>query len=253
MVQREMVEEIKGWIYEASEVIKAKLAMPLEVAEKENRSDLVTNVDQEIEAFFIKKIRDNYPNDQILGEEGLGDQVTDFKNRVWVIDPIDGTLNFIKQQENFCTMLAVYEDGVGQLGFIYEIMTDELLWGSKELGVYLNEKEIIEVPNKPLEEGLININTSIFLNNHFGMQELAMEALAVRMLGCAGIAFKEVVKGHHQAYVSYLQPWDYAPAKVIFECLGLSLQTLNGESLDLTKKVPIIGSTPIVAEKITVK
>lgn len=243
MNQQELVEEVKGWVYEAGESIKTKLRSPLIVEEKANKSDLVTNVDKETEAFFIDKIRQHYPEDQILGEEGLGDQITDFSGRVWVIDPIDGTLNFVKQQDNFCTMIAVYEDGVGQLGFIYEVMRDELLWGGKGIGVYLNETQLTEIPAISLESGLISVNTRMFLNNDYGIQEIAMKSIGVRMIGCAGIGFKELIKGNLTAYVSDLQPWDYASAKVLIEELGLKIIALNGEPLDLRQKVPIIGAT----------
>lgn len=243
MDQQAMVVEIKTWIYEAGEMIKTKLASPLIVEEKTGKSDLVTNVDKETEAFFIKKIRDHYPDDQILGEEGLGDQVTDFRGRVWIIDPIDGTLNFVKQQENFCTMLAVYEEGIGQLGFIYEVMKDELLWGGRGVGVYLNDQEITEIPDIPLGVGIMSINTMMFLKNQFRTQEFAMAALAVRMTGCAGLGFKDLLTGKQNAYISQLQPWDYAPAKVLADQLGLKIIALNGERLDLRQKIPILAAT----------
>lgn len=250
MSQQQMVEEIKGWVYEAGERIKEKLQSPIIVEEKANKSDLVTNVDKETEAFFINKIRQHYPDDQILGEEGLADQVTDFGGRVWVIDPIDGTLNFVKQQDNFCTMIAVYEEGIGQLGFIYEIMRDELLWGGKGIGVFLNDQEIKDVPDMTLEKGLISVNTHMFLRNTYETQTVAMKSLGVRMIGCAGIGFKELIKGNQTAYISNLQPWDYAPAKVLIEELGLKIIALNGEPLDLRQKVPILGATPATFEEI---
>lgn len=250
MSQQQLVEEIKGWVYEAGESIKEKLQSPLIVEEKANRSDLVTNVDKETEAFFIAKIRQHYPDDQILGEEGLGDQVDEFSGRVWIIDPIDGTLNFVTQQDNFCTMLAVYEDGIGQLGFIYEVMRDELLWGGKGIGVYLNEEKLTCVPDMTLETGLISVNTHMFLKNTYKTQTLAIKSLGVRMVGCAGIGFKDLIKGNINAYISNLQPWDYAPGKVLMEELGLKLIALNGEPLDLRQKVPILGATPATFEEI---
>lgn len=71
-----------------------------------------------------------------MGEENGQDQTPIDKGRVFVIDPIDGTLNFVMQQENFCIMIAVYEEGVGQLGFIYDVMRDELLgWPKSRQGL----------------------------------------------------------------------------------------------------------------------
>lgn len=237
---------IKDWLEEVSQLIKTRLSDPLIVEEKSNRSDLVTNVDKEVETFFVTKIKESFPEDKILGEEGICDKVDDFSGRVWVIDPIDGTLNFVKQQENFCTMLAVYEDGIGQLGFIYEIMTDELLWAAKGKGAYLNSKRIEEVKDRTLSEGIVSINTRLFLEDTLGLQKFALNSLAVRMTGCAGLAFKEVVKGNFVAYVSRIQPWDYAAARVIFEEVGLELVNLTGKSLELDEKVIAMGATPAV-------
>ncbi len=244
-MKEELATEVKAWVYEAGEFIKDKLNSPLIIAEKSGKADLVTNVDKETEAFYIAKIREHYPNDQILGEEGLGDEVTDFSGRVWVIDPIDGTLNFVKQHENFCTMLAVYEDGVGQLGFIYEVMKDELLWGGRGLGVYLNDKEISQVADLPLENGLVSINTQMFVKNLYHLQEACLETLGVRMIGCAGIGFKELIKGNQNAYISCLQPWDYAPGKVLADELGLVTASFETATpLDLRHKAYTICATP---------
>lgn len=251
-MNKQLVSEVKAWMTEAGDLIKQQLAQPLLVEEKSSRADLVTNVDKAVEAFFIEKIRQRFPTDQILGEEGLGDKVTDFSGRVWVIDPIDGTLNFVMQQENFCTMLAVYEDGVGQLGFIYEVMKDELLWGGRGVGVFLNEKEITQVPDLPLAEGILSVNTHMFLTNLYHVQEACVKGLAVRMIGCAGIGFKELIKGNQNAYISNLQPWDYAPGKVLADELGLVTATFNQDTpLDLTKRAYTICATPATYREIT--
>ena len=71
-----------------------------------------------------------------MAEEEGYNQLADLDGRVFIIDPIDGTLNFVIEGENFCIMLAVYESGVGKLGFIYDVMRNELFWGGKGIGVY---------------------------------------------------------------------------------------------------------------------
>ena len=66
---------------------------------KSNAADLVTNMDREIEQFLIGKIKETFPHHHILGEEGYGDEVTSSDGVVWLIDPIDGTMNFVHQKE----------------------------------------------------------------------------------------------------------------------------------------------------------
>ncbi len=77
---------------------------------------------------------------------------------MWIIDPIDGTMNFVMERENFCIMLAVYEDGIGKLGFIYDVMREELYWGGKGLGVYRNNQLLKAPTMKALADGLWGMN-----------------------------------------------------------------------------------------------
>src|SRR4051794_26248387 len=96
----------KQWVMEAGDKIRDSFNKTLNIETKSNPNDLVTNIDKEIEQFFIDKIRQVYPNHRILGEEGFGDEISNLDGVVWIIDPIDGTMNFIHQQRNFAISLA---------------------------------------------------------------------------------------------------------------------------------------------------
>lgn len=88
-----MEQEIISWIYEAAERIKAGLGDALKVDQKSGRTDLVTNVDKETQDFIVSKIKAFDPEARILGEENGQDETPIDHGRVFVIDPIDGTLN----------------------------------------------------------------------------------------------------------------------------------------------------------------
>ena len=112
----EMTEQrdalIKEWLKEATKKIKESLKHDLEVEVKSSPNDLVTQMDRKIEKELVEKIKQHFPNDLIVSEEGFGDRVNkkDFEQKtVWFLDPIDGTLNFVLQNENYAVMLAVYE------------------------------------------------------------------------------------------------------------------------------------------------
>src|SRR4051812_43051939 len=98
----------KEWVLEAGERIKSSFEETLNIQTKSSANDLVTNMDKEIEQFFIQKIKSIYPDHKILGEEGYGDQVEVLEGIVWMLDPIDGTMNFIHQQRNFAISLGIY-------------------------------------------------------------------------------------------------------------------------------------------------
>lgn len=251
MMEEKLVSKVKDWIAVATALIKERLEEPLDVERKSNYSDLVTNVDKEVESFFVQQIRKEFPTDKILGEEGMGGEpVTDFSGRVWVIDPIDGTLNFVKQQENFCIMIGIYEDGKPVLGFIYEVMKKELIWGGPQVGVFINDTEINQISTDSLKDSLVNVNTMMFLQNDCHTQEIGLTGLGVRMCGCAGIGFKDTLLGRHHVYISYLQPWDYGAGLVLAETLGFVTIGLDNNKLDLKKRVPVLVTTPIIYQEL---
>lgn len=238
------IEEVKSWILEAGSVIKEKLNLPLVVEEKSSRTDLVTNMDKETEAFFVGKIRENYPEDHILGEEGLGDNIQTTEGRIWIIDPIDGTLNFVKQQENFCIMLAIFEDGIGELGFIYNVMAEEFVWGGRGIGAYIGEKKVEKLQDVALSDGLLGINAYMYLHNKQHAQEIGEASSGVRMYGCAGIEFIQIIKGNQIGYISNLAPWDYAAGTILVNELGIKTSKLSGEPLEILTRAAYIAITP---------
>ncbi len=120
---------------------------------KSSRKDLVTNVDKENEKFLITKIKNYAPDSHVLGEEGFGDQINREKGWIWIVDPIDGTMNFVKQQDHFAIMVALYIDGQGVLGYIYDVMNDELYSGGPNLGVFKNDVQLDQPANTALADG----------------------------------------------------------------------------------------------------
>lgn len=71
---------------------------PYDINTKQDRKDLVTEIDESTEKFIIKKVRSSFPDHKIMAEEGTGDEVNSLDGTVWIIDPIDGTMNFIHQK-----------------------------------------------------------------------------------------------------------------------------------------------------------
>lgn len=239
-----MEQEIIGWIYEAAEKIRAGLGEALKVDQKDGRTDLVTNVDKGVQNFIVGKIMEYDPDALILGEENGLDQTPIDKGRVFVIDPIDGTLNFIMQQENFCIMIAVYEEGVGQLGFIYDVMRDELFWGGPKVGkVFFNKEELFAPEDKGLKDGLIGMNAALYRKNVFQAQEIGKASMGIRVLGCAGLDFIAIIKGTQIGYVSMLSPWDYASGSIMMEQLGMTVIGKDQQPLSFTGREFFIGAT----------
>ena len=92
---------------------------------------------------FNCRYSEHGPNGQGLRRRGFGDKLTSLDGRVWIVDPIDGTMNFVKQHDNFAMMIGIYQDGEGKLGFIYDVMNDVLYAGGPAVGgVWANDQQI---------------------------------------------------------------------------------------------------------------
>lgn len=246
---QERHQQILSWLDEAKEIITSKINNELDIQEKTNPSDLVTEVDKEVEKFFVDKINSYWPEDQILGEEGYGDQHIDLnRGTTWIIDPIDGTLNFVKQRENFAIMIGIYENSHVQQGYIYNVMRDELVYAIKGYGVYCNDQPVKKPEDLDLHEGLYSSSSIFYIGtkelNDFHY-ELAKDALGVRSKGSAGLEAVELAKGNTVGYTAHtLMPWDIAAGKVIVDELGLKMTNFAGEEPSLIKRESIIMGTP---------
>ena len=243
---------IKEWIAETAEKIEAAKSERLNVEEKSARNDLVTNMDKQIEKALTDKIRTQFPNDRICGEEGFGDELEDLDGTVWFIDPIDGTLNFVLQQENFAVMIGVYENGIGQQGYIYDVTQKRLYHAVKGQGVYCNEEPVEKPENKSLTEGLLATNSQLMTKDQFSeYRKLADQSMGVRMLGSAGLEVIELAKGNVIGYIaSKLSPWDIAPGKVILEEFGFKIRQFDGTEVNLLNRNKTIFATPRAYDEI---
>lgn len=248
-----LISEIKHWMTEAGEMIKtALLANQLTVDTKTDRKDLVTNVDKITQDYFVKKIVAFDPQARILGEENGQDHLDKWSGRVFIIDPVDGTMNFVLERENFCIMLAVYEEGQGILGFIYDVMKGQLLWGGRDIGVFLNEERVPQPADIPLSEGLLGMNAAMYARNSHNAQIMGDRSMGVRMSGCAGLELMGMVLGRRVGYVSNLAPWDYAAGGVLIEALGMKMSHITGRKLKLDGRERFLAGTPRAYEEMLV-
>src|SRR5699024_8231038 len=101
-----------------------------------------TKMDKNIEKFFVKNIKQEFPNHLLFSEEGYGDEISSLDGIVWIIDPIDGTMNFVHQKRNFAISIGIYQDGIGQIGFIYDVMADDLYSAKRGMGAYKNDRKL---------------------------------------------------------------------------------------------------------------
>jgi len=228
----------KALIKEAGIKIRQSFSSELAIESKEDANDLVTNIDKEIEQFFIHHIRQDYEGHLILGEEGFGDRLTKLDGYVWMLDPIDGTMNFIHQKRNFAISLGIYKDGIGILGYIYDVIHDELYSAQKGNGAYLNDEPIPLLESTTISEAIIGMNASwVVPNRHIeneGLIRLVKDVRGIRSYGSAALELAYVATGRIDAYMSMrLSPWDVAGGIVIAHEVGAVATNLHGQPLKL--------------------
>ncbi|GAA0293945.1 myo-inositol-1(or 4)-monophosphatase [Gracilibacillus halotolerans] len=239
-------EQAKEWVYEAGENIRSNMYNQLTIETKSNANDLVTELDKKIEKFFAEKIRGLYSNHRIIGEEGYGDDVHSLEGTIWIIDPIDGTMNFVHQKRNFAISVGIYHDGIGQIGIIYDVMDDVLYTAVKGEGAYKNNQKLPQL-NKDvvLEKSIIAMNSYIGFNdqriNTDKIKELIAVSRGTRSYGSAALEFAFVAEGIIDAYVSLsLAPWDIAAGMILVEEVGGITTTAQGDKVNLLEKSPIL-------------
>ncbi|HFI0246838.1 TPA: inositol monophosphatase family protein [Streptococcus suis] len=226
-------------VLQAGEFLKTHLHDELEIEEKENATDLVTQLDKLTQQFLTNQIKKEYPSDLIFGEEG-GDVSSISNGNVWVIDPIDGTSNFIAQKNDFALMLAYFENGIGQFGLIYDVMQDKLFHGGGKFPVFCNKERLASPSPSSISQTLLGLNAQLYAANKHGLADLANISLGTRSVGSAGIGFSHVLEGRLFAYASYLYPWDYAAASILGQGLDLSLLSLEAENPSFDKREHVI-------------
>lgn len=250
--------KVKEWVREAGQLIKNSFSKTLTIQTKSNQNDLVTEIDKQTEQFFINKIRETYPHHKIVGEEGLGDKITSENGIIWIIDPIDGTTNFVHMQRNFAISIGIYEDGVGQIGIIYDVIRDELYHTIKNNGVYMNDISLKPLKEVNISEAIIGMNATWVTENKridpSVLGALVKDVRGTRSYGSAAIELASVAAGRLDAHISLrLAPWDFAAGKILVEELGGIVTDLRGNPLKMLEQNTIIVSKPGLHETIMKK
>jgi myo-inositol-1(or 4)-monophosphatase len=244
-----------GWLAKncarsAGKLIEEMLSHPLEVMYKTSSSDLVTSVDRAVERFVIDEITKAYPDHGVLGEEGIVAHKPDEFDTVWMVDPIDGTTNFVHQQQNYCVSIAVYHKTECVVGVVYDPTRREMFYAEKGGGVFLNDVPLQVQRSKEMKEALLS--TSLFWNKRAiksglseKVQRLAHRSRGIRVYGVAALELAYVAAGRLDAYINGgLNPWDYGAGRLLVEEAGCKITAMDGTPLPFAQRSSILAANP---------
>jgi len=231
------------WLEELRTKTIAAMQDELTVGTKSDVRDLVTNVDRANEKLINQKIRAYDSEAHIVSEEGFGDQQRDMKGHVWFVDPIDGTMNFVKEREEFAIMIALYIDNQPVLGWILDVVNNTVYHGGPEIGVFTNQLRLTPPVDESLAQGIVLLSGARLLYGMFGYDHIAKAALGYRVIGAAGPSFIRVIRGQAVGYSSKMMPWDFAAGQVLAKTLGLSVSDIDGQPLDMLSSNIVLVAT----------
>lgn len=243
-------------VYEAGQLLLELKNAPLELEEKKNHSDLVTIVDQKIEQFLVDKIMKEYPSHGVMGEEGTFKKDISTCETVWIIDPIDGTTNFIHDFPFYGISVGIAHKGEGVIGVVYNPSTDELYYGEKDKGAFVNHQPLKIKKSMKLKEALVS--TTMYWANpitedalHSNIITLYKNTRGMRMIGGAAISICEIATGKINAYIMpMLHAWDFAGGVIIAKEAGALVSRLDNTPFKIDKHGGILVSHPDIHEQI---
>jgi myo-inositol-1(or 4)-monophosphatase len=214
-------------------------------------NDFVTEVDQNSEQAIIDTLLIAYPDHGILAEESgqtRGNQRSDFQ---WIIDPLDGTTNFIHGFPQYCVSIALQQRGQVTQAVVYDPTRNDLFTASKGGGAYLNEKRIRVTKAEKIADALIG--TGFPYNDMRGLDEyvqmfriMTQACSGLRRPGAAALDLAYVACGRLDGFFEKgLKPWDVAAGSLLITEAGGIVGTFAGES-DYLYKGDVLAGTPKV-------
>jgi myo-inositol-1(or 4)-monophosphatase len=207
-----------------------------DVSEKKDSHDLVTNIDKESQKIIQEELRYRFPDIPIIGEE---DKSVRKKDHAFIIDPIDGTLNFVKKIPFFSVSIGYWENNIPLCGIVYDPLRNDIFYARMNHGAYLNGKRL-KLSNKDSNNHRVLASDwghkpVLYKKNIQVMQRLLINnSFLFRFMGCASLAICYVGAGIVDGYWHYnLSPWDMAAGVLIAQEAGASLTKINGDDFEL--------------------
>ena len=207
---------------------------------KKGPSDFVTNSDIKVEKIIIGELKKARPNYSIISEE-KGIEINKDKNNIWLIDPIDGTINFLHGIPHFAISIALKSHDEIVSGLVFDPIKNEMFFAEKENGAFFNNHRI-KVSKKN------ELNNCLFVTGGKIKNELD---LTYRKSGCAALDMAYVAAGRYDGYFQNdLNLWDIAAGIILIKEAGGVLNEIN---LSIIKNIKIIASSTDINSKLLEK
>ncbi|MGB8361140.1 MAG: inositol monophosphatase family protein [Acidimicrobiia bacterium] len=218
--------------------------------------DPVTQVDRDAETAIRAVISGHFPNDGILGEEEGGDDWR--RGRVWIVDPLDGTVNYVHRLPQVAVSVALWDDGVPLVGVIIDVARNDEFVAVAGEGASLNGEPIQVSETATLEHSLVSTGFPYDRRDHAGaylrvVEEVMINSQGTRRLGAAALDLAWVAAGRYDAYWEHgglhgVKPWDVAAGILLVTEAGGTHSSETGDVNQLEARAHIASNGKVHEE-----
>eukprot|EP01111_Echinosteliopsis_oligospora_P002752 TRINITY_DN1422_c0_g1_i1.p1 TRINITY_DN1422_c0_g1~~TRINITY_DN1422_c0_g1_i1.p1 ORF type:complete len:277 (-),score=86.71 TRINITY_DN1422_c0_g1_i1:64-894(-) len=255
---QQLVDSVQEIAREAGKIIRQAIKDSENTAvHHKGLIDLVTDTDRKVEQHIIKQLTTKYKDSTVLAEEDSSASNKEILTNepTWIIDPIDGTTNYVHQFPNYCVSIALAFDQQIVLGVVYHPVLDEMCWATKGGGAFLNGNKIkIATTADTLSKAVVATNVGYdrtpegvdwMLSNLKGL--LLNNVQSIRCCGSAAWDMVSVGIGRLDVfYEKGIHAWDIAAASIIVKEAGGVVVDLSGAPLNLMNRRVLCGNATIV-------
>ena len=244
-----MLEQIMDVVRRAGEMVLSAHDIAAGTHEKTSAADLVTEYDLAVEAFLKEQLPPLCPGSIFYGEEEA-ENADPSRGWAFIVDPIDGTTNFVRGLRQSAISVALARDGQVEYAVVFDPYKNEMFSARRGGGAFLNGAHI-HVRGKPLAEAIFAMRTAIYRRDYLEptmrvTEQLFRRACDFRRLGAAALDLCDVACGRVELFFEYsLCPWDFAAGSLIITEAGGHISTLQGGPLALTERCSVWASNDV--------
>ncbi len=253
---QKLMDEISGVARLAGEILLSAENHRKEVTEKSGTANFVTEYDVKVQHFLYERLSKLMPEAGFLGEEEGCESHLD-REFVFVVDPIDGTTNFIRDYKASCVSIGLLKNKEPFVGVIYNPYLDEMFVAGQGAGAFCNKRPI-HVSNNSLSESIVLIGSSPYnrelTEKTFRQMRIFFDhTLDIRRSGSAALDLCSIAAGRADVFLEWiLRPWDFAAGAVLVTEAGGCIATPSGEAIDCLKESGILATGKCYSEALTI-
>ena len=244
----------------AAGAIINRAALDLEVLKVGSKgpNDFVTEVDQAAEQAIIKILLDAYPGHGILAEESGRAHGAQHSEFVWIIDPLDGTTNFVHGFPVYAVSIALAHRGVVQQAVVYDPTRNDLFFASRGRGAFLNDRRLRVSKRTRIADSLIGTGFPFRKGDNFKryvkmFEEVMQSCAGLRRPGAAALDLCYVAAGYYDGFFETgLSPWDIAAGSLLITEAGGLIGNFTGESDFLYQREVVAGNPKIYGQLVQI-